>query len=93
MGLNYFIGRDQAWLEKELKLAQDDLAKGKTISGVNAGDSGNTKQVQESAKERIKLLLEALRKIAPDDYTADDVARITETRFAVSRCNHSYNNG
>jgi hypothetical protein len=86
MGLNYFKGRDRAWLEQQLRFAQDDLAKGKTVTGVNAGDSGNTKQVQENARERIRLLMEALHEVAPDDYSADEVSRITETRFAPGGC-------
>lgn len=79
--MNYFLGRDPAWLETQLKLAQADLAAGKTVIGANGADIGSTKQVQENARERIKLLLQALRKADPGSpLWTDDIYPITETR-------------
>jgi hypothetical protein len=84
MAFNPFIGRDQEWLEAELRLAQDDFAKGKTMTSVNAGDTGNTKQVQMSPQERIGFLLKALAILDPETYPPESVIRNTITRVAFT---------
>lgn len=78
MAYDPFIGRSQAWLEDQLKLAQNDLAFGKTVTSVTAGDVSNGKQVQATAEKRIAILLAALRLRDPEKYPSVDVIRPTE---------------
>ena len=79
MAFRYFLGRSQEWLEAQLQQAQEDLAAGKTLSSWgNAGDSAS-KQIQISAHERIRMLLNDLNAIDPDNYPSTSIRRIRTT--------------
>lgn len=84
MAINYFAGWSRQELETELRAAQEDLAAGKATVSAQAGEVRNGSQVEMSAPERIKMILRALNKIAPEDYPAADVTAITSTRAAFS---------
>lgn len=80
MAFNAFIGWSREDLEAELRAAQEDLAAGKAVLKVGAGDSSTESRSDASAMERIKLLLKALNKISPDDYPITDITPIDRTR-------------
>lgn len=84
MAFNPFIGRDQSWLETQLELAQNDFAAGKTMTAVNAGDTGNSKQVQMSPQQRIEYLLAALSILDPATYPPASVRRDSITRVTFT---------
>jgi hypothetical protein len=84
MALNLFAGKSQSWLEAELAKAQADLSAGKTVTSVTSDGSSTGKLVQVSAVERIKLLLAALNKIAPDSYPWKDAVSTSRTRAVFS---------
>ena len=84
MALNLFAGKSQSWLEAELAKAQADLAAGKTVTSVSSDGSTTGKLVQVSAVERIKMLLVALNKLAPNTYHYNDVTPVTRTRAVFS---------
>ena len=84
MAINYFLGWGIADLERELRVAQEDLAAGKAPTGAGSGDANVQSQVEQNAMSRIKLLLQALNKLDPEKYPADDVTAITQTRIAFS---------
>lgn len=82
--MNPFIGATQAQLESWLRDAQRDLAAGKTISAVNAGDAGSQKMVQMTPLDRITKLLAALSLIDPTTYPPADIRKVTRTKTFVS---------
>lgn len=79
MPINYFIGKDQAWLEAELAKAQADFSAGKTLVSVHAGDVSSAKQVQVDVRVRMEQLLYALYLLDPVKYPADQIRRTTVT--------------
>jgi len=86
MAINYFIGWSVADLEAELRLAQEDLAAGKATIQAGAGDASQQSRIERAAEARIESLLKALNLLDPVKYPAAQIARITETKAAFSRC-------
>ena len=84
MAINYFMGWTESELLEELVAAQEDLAAGKSTTEARAGEVGNRSQVEQSAQQRIKLLLKALNAINPTDYPIDQVTAVTATRVCFS---------
>ena len=79
MAYNPFIGQDQAWLEKALKQAQDELATGKSsISGAIEGVSWS-KIMTIGPTQRIAMILGILSRMDPVKYPAADVQLPTRT--------------
>lgn len=83
MARRYFVG----WTEEQLETLLDDLntqqAAGKVLTNWSAGDSSAGKQVELSIDERIRRVLWDLHILNPDDYPAEDVARVRRTRMEV----------
>ena len=84
MAINYFIGWTQSELEEELAAAQEDLAAGKATIMAQAGEARSGRAVEESAVNRIKMLLRALNAVNPTAYPADQVTAMTSTRAAFA---------
>ncbi len=84
MALNYFIGWSQGDLEAELRAAQEDLAAGKVLTQNRAGEAGSSSQVDQSAQQRIQLILKALNLLDPETYPLDQVTAVTTTRACFS---------
>lgn len=80
MAFNAFIGWSRQDLETELRRAQEDHAAGKTIVSSNSGDVGKTEALSSSPVQRIRQLLIALNRLAPDDYPFADVSPTNRTR-------------
>lgn len=78
--MNYFIGRSQEWLEKQLAARQQELAAGKTVTSVTAGDTSAAKTTQLSIIECIRMLLQALSLLDVATYPVASITPITETR-------------
>jgi hypothetical protein len=70
VAINYFIGWSREKLEEALRDAQEDLAAGKSTISAGAGDAHSASKVDKSAEARIKMILRALNKIAPEDFPA-----------------------
>lgn len=83
MALNYFIGKTEAWLEAQLGLAQEDLAAGRVVTRVSAGDTESGETIEVNVKERIEMLLNALNALNPTDYPASSVRRVRRTRVQM----------
>jgi hypothetical protein len=81
-GVNYFIGKTQAWLEAELAKVQEDLAAGKTLVSWGAGESNAVNVRQMSLQTRFDHLYRALHELDPDNYPA--------TNFRVRRTTPRY---
>jgi hypothetical protein len=84
MAINYFINWSREDLERELRLAQEDLSAGKSTTRAGAGDASVENRVEKSVEERIKLLLKALNAIDPTAYPIDSISAITRTKAAFS---------
>lgn len=80
MPMNYFLGRSQDWLEKQLRLQQQNLALGKTTTAVGAGDTHSGSAVQIGTVECIRMILAALSILDPATYPPEQVTPVTETR-------------
>jgi len=80
MAWNPFIGKDRKWLEAELAAAQRDLSAGKMTIRAADGNVLVQSEVNTRAEERIRRLLLALNKIAPDDYPIDQITPITTAK-------------
>lgn len=84
MAINYFFGWQRADLETALREAQGDLAAGKTTISARGGQSQVGSAVDIPPQERIRLLLQALRAVAPEDYPASGTSSISTTRAAFT---------
>lgn len=84
MAINYFIGWEVEYLERELRSAQEDLAAGKAAIQAGAGDVSVQNRVEKSIEARIELLYKALNKADPDTYPIDEITRITATKIGFS---------
>jgi hypothetical protein len=84
MAINYFIGWNQQDLEGELRVAQEDLAAGKATIMAQAGEARSGSQMEETAQNRIKMILRALNKLDPENYPVDQITAITSTRVCFS---------
>lgn len=82
MAINYFIGWTVKDLEAELRIAQEDLAAGKSVIQAGAGDASTQSRTEQSIQQRIEQLLAALNKLDPEKYPIDQISRITQTRVA-----------
>jgi hypothetical protein len=82
MAINYFIGWSVQELEAELRLAQEDLAAGKSITNSGAGDASMASRIDKSSEARIEMILKALHRLCPEKYPATEIARLTETKAA-----------
>lgn len=80
MAVNYFIGRTREELESALREAQDDLLKGSALIRADILDSSTQSRVEKSNEERVRMILTALNKIAPDDYPIGQTSAIERTR-------------
>lgn len=80
MAINYFIGWSVAELEAELRLAQEDLAAGKSITNSGAGDASMASRIDKSSEARIEMILKALNALDPEKYPIAQTARITMTK-------------
>lgn len=81
--INYFIGRQRDWLEEQLRIAQDDLAAGKTVTSAGAGDSQVNERVEVPIKERIEQLMLALNAFDPKKYPLSQIRRVTRTQVQI----------
>jgi len=84
MAWNPFIGKDRKWLESELSAAQRDLSAGKMTVRAADGNVLVQSEVDTKAAERIRRLLVALNKLAPEDYPIDQITPITSFRTVFS---------
>lgn len=84
MAWNPFIGKDRKWLESELAAAQRDLSAGKMTVRAADGNVLVQSEVNTRAEERVRRLLVALNKIAPEDYPIDQITPITSARIVFS---------
>ena len=88
MAINYFVGWSQQELVEELVAAQEDLAAGKaTVRAESGGEGGGVRiqsQMDISAVSRIELLLQALNRIDPVTYPADQISRTGSFRCVIS---------
>jgi hypothetical protein len=80
VAINYFIGWTVKDLEAELRIAQEDLAAGKSVIQAGAGDASTQNRIEQSIQQRIEQLLAALNKLDPEKYPIDQISRITQTR-------------
>jgi hypothetical protein len=84
MAVRYFKGRTQAWLESELRSAQEELAAGRVTTSVSAGDTETEETIEVNVKERIELLLEELNRLDPVTYPSSMLAvRRTTPRYIL----------
>ena len=79
MARNIFVGRSQAWLETQLKLAQADYAAGKMVTSYGEADVNVGKMEIVKIEDRIDQLLYALHLIDPGTYPATSIRRQTVT--------------
>ena len=84
MAINYFFGWTESELLEVLVAAQEDLAAGKASVLSRAGEVEGRSMMEQSAQQRIKLLLKALNAINPTDYPIDQVTAVTATRVCFS---------
>jgi hypothetical protein len=84
VAINYFIGWGQQDLESELRIAQEDLAAGKTTVQAQGGESRIGSQVQMTPQERIKMILKALNLLDPEAYPIASVSSMNTTRACFS---------
>jgi hypothetical protein len=82
MAINWFIGWSMEDLQRELRLAQEDLSAGKSTTRAGAGDASVENRVEKSIEERIKMILRALYLIDPVAYPLSAISAISETRVA-----------
>ncbi len=85
MAINYFIGRSIQDLENDLKLAQEDLAAGKTVSDASSGDVSKRENVQGSIEKRIRLILQALTIADPVKYPPELTTTTRSFRIVFSQ--------
>lgn len=82
LGVNYFVGRTQAWLENQLAQCQEDLAAGKTRITWGAGESSSGSLKTTSPQQRYADLYFALSVLDPDTYPpANQPTRRTTPRY------------
>jgi len=79
MAYKYFPGRGQQWLEARLLRIQEDIAAGKRLTSWGAGGDSASRQVEVSALEVQRMLLNDLYLIDPDTYPIDSLRRIRST--------------
>lgn len=84
MAFNYFIGWTEKDLQAALRLAQEDLAAGKTTSHASASGVAKESTVQMSPGARIQMIGRALNRIDPVRYPLDQVTEISEVQVAFS---------
>lgn len=84
MAINYFIGWTREDLEEELRIAQEDLAGGKSTTRAGAGDANTESRVEKSIESRIQALLKALNLIDPVTYPIGQVTAIDRTRLVFN---------
>jgi len=82
--LNLFIGWDREDLETELRAAQEDLAAGKATVRMASADVGVWSETENSLTSRIEMLLQALSRIAPQDYPPAQVTRSSSFRMVFN---------
>jgi hypothetical protein len=88
MPRNYYIGRDQTWLETQLAAAQDDLAKGSTLMSGGSADLTVTQSVQMDAQVRIDRLYYALFCLDPVKYPRQDANPVRRTIIVLNNTNY-----
>ena len=79
MAINYFVGWSREDLEKELRLCQEDIARGKSLMQWGAGDSQGSSKILISLRERYEQIYFALSEDYPDDYPPAAGARTRRT--------------
>ena len=80
MAINYFIGWDVKDLEDALRIAQEDLAAGKSIIQSGAGDANMQNRVEKSIECRIEMILRALNLKDAEKYPVTEISRVTTTK-------------
>ena len=84
MAINYFVGWDQQDLETELRAAQEELAAGKATIETGSADVRVRSQVENSLTSRIEMLLQALNRLDPEAYPADQISRTSGFKCVIS---------
>jgi hypothetical protein len=84
MAFNPFLGKDRKWLESELAKAQEDLARGKATLRAGSGDIFIQSALDVSIGERVRNLLLALNKVAPDDFPIESIMPTSSTKAVFS---------
>jgi hypothetical protein len=84
--INYFIGRDLAWLVARLGEAQTELASVSSLLEASAGDASSKQMTAKKSEIEtlIERLLRQLNALDPVTYPTADIARV---RLTVARFN------
>lgn len=82
MAFDPFIGWTQAELESALKDAQRELAEGKSLTSVSAGDGSASKAIQMTPITRIRKILLKLHTIDAVAYPMDSITPTSQTQVA-----------
>lgn len=68
MGVDFFVGRSQAWLEEKLAEAQEALADGGDIVSGGVGEVNFTREDRIRLPDRIQRILHSLSLRDPEKY-------------------------
>lgn len=82
MALNYFVGKSKPWLEAQLRIVQDELAAGRTVTRVTAGDTESGEAIEVNVRDRFEMLYNALNALDPVTYPSSG-KRANRTRVQV----------
>jgi len=81
MAFNPFIGWSQTDLETQLRIKQEELARGVQITSTNSGDVSFQTVPTMSTMTAIELILRALYALDPTTYPIDEIVREDRTVY------------
>lgn len=80
MARNYFIGKDQAWLEAKLAIAYEAQATGQRYTRTESAGNVGQKESVLRVDTVIERLLYSLYLLDPDTYPLEDITRVNRTK-------------